>query len=372
MSSIDDLATLDAAPPTGWRPGVEWDGQVGHVTTYPMSEQATDDTWDHVLEKFGLDPDKYMVDGNVRHSVWDVPGHGLQRSYRARIVERPEHRADVEELLDLIGDPVDIHRHPLHDGWRTIVIADTHIGKGEADGGGTDAIVERWKKSVVNAIGDQDHVGIHLAFLGDLVEGYVSQNGKNISGCDLTLTEQLRVARHLVTWTVTEALAYADHVIVSATPGNHGEATRVQNVPHTDSYDLDIVSAVQEAFSMSEDADRVTWYYPQNSAHLTYKVGDTTFTCAHGHLFKGKMQGAEKWWAGMTVNGREPGAAQILLSGHFHSAQFSNFTRDKWIMFAPSLETQSTWFAESTGATSLPGMLTFVTSNGKPKMIEIV
>ena len=83
------------------------------------------------------------------------------------------------------------------------------------------------------------------------------------------------------------------------------------------------------------------------------------------------MAGAEKWWAGMAVNGREPGAAQILLAGHFHSMQISNFTEDRWIMFGPSLEQQSTWFAEKTGTTARAGVLTFDTEHGTPMNITV-
>lgn len=321
MADIKDLAALNTAPRTGWQPGIEWDGKSGHVTTYPLSdgESLTDDTWDHVLEKFGLDPSKYMIDGAVKHSAWDVPGHGVQHSYRARIVERPERSFDTNELIERIHRGVDSFDSDAGgDGeWRTLQISDTHIGKGAIDGGDSAGISERWQKSVLAALGDKTYRGIHIAFLGDLIEAYVSQGGANISGSDLTLTEQ-------------------------------------------------------QAFGLTGHAGRITWYYPdEGAAHVTHRVGDTIFTCAHGHLFKGKMAGAEKWWQGMTINGREPGAAHILLAGHFHSMQVANFTRDKWIMFGPSLENESRWFAEQTGATSLPGILSFTTAHGVPRNIGV-
>jgi predicted phosphodiesterase len=327
--------------------------------------------WDSVLEKFGLDPAKFMVTGSVRHSAWDVPGHGVQKSYRANIVERPEFSADIEDLLDhlYLGDVPQRYSAQV---WRTLQIGDTHIGKGEAAGGGTENIIQRWKRGVKNALEGED-TNVHIAFLGDLVEGYVSQSGANIAECDLTLAEQLRVTRHLVMWTIQYALTECmGKVIVSAVPGNHGEATRMQNRPHTDSHDIDIVSAVQQAFEMSGHKHRIQWFYPEpDKHHVTYKVGDTTFTAAHGHLFKGQMSGAEKWWSGMTVNGQPPGAANILMSGHFHNMQVANFTSDKWIMFSPSLETKSVWFHEKTGNTSTPGILAYDTIGGRPVNITV-
>lgn len=369
MTDINDLRKLSTAPPTGWTPGLQWDGTTGHVTAPPMpaGEAPSDDTWDHVLERFGLDPSRYMIEGNVRQSAWDVPGHGTQVSYRANIVERPERSFDVEELVDgLYVAPDDI---PTGRGntWRTIQISDAHIGKGHLDGGGSEYIVNRWKESVAKALDCGPRAGVHLAFLGDLIEGQVSQGGANIAGSDLTLTEQLRVARHLVLWTVQRAMEAAPRVIVSATAGNHGETTRVQNRPFTDSHDLDIINAVQQAVELTDLADFVEFYFPApDDAHTTYSVGDTVITCTHGHLFRGQMKGAEKWWSGMTINGHAPGAAHILLAGHFHSLQISNYTADKWILFGPSLERHSNWIQQRTGATSRSGMLAFDTENGVP------
>src|SRR5699024_1878832 len=178
---------------------------------------------------------------------------------------------------------------------------------GSFDGDGSDHIIQQWKRSVTAALDCAPRAGIHLAFLGDLIEGQVSQGGANIAGNDLTLTEQLRIARHLVLWTIQQALEAAPRVIVSATPGNHGETTRVQNRPLTDSYDIDIVNAVQQAIGMTELDGFVEFYYPrEGDGHVTYQVGDTTFTCAHGHKFGGKMNSAKRWWADMTVHGREP------------------------------------------------------------------
>lgn len=375
MSNIDDLRKLSTPPPpSGWEPKLQLDGASGHVTTPPMpaGQEPDGDAWAHVLEKFGLDASRYAIEGPVRQSVWEVPGHGPQTSYRARIVERPERSFDVEELVDsLYVEPEDI---PTGQGntWRTIQISDAHIGKGALDGGGSDHILNQWKESVTKALDCGARAGVHLAFLGDLIEGQVSQGGQNIAGSDLTLTEQLRVARHLVLWTIQRALEAAPRVIVSATAGNHGETTRVQNRPFTDSHDLDIVNAVQQAVELTDLKDSVEFYFPEEgTAHVTYSVGDTVFSCAHGHLFRGKMQGAEKWLSGMAVNGHPPGAAHILLAGHFHSMQVSNFTENRWIMFGPSLERHSTWFREKTGSTARSGVLAFDTENGTPFNMSI-
>lgn len=373
--NIDALKNLNTPTPTGWTPGVQWDGEQGFVTTQPGTDpdEPRDERWDSVLERFGLDPDRYVVDGPVRHSAWDVPGHGIQHAHKARIVERPERRFDVEDLLDAVYADPDYPDNP-RSGWRTIMLSDTHIGKSEEDGGGSDILVQRWRDSVDRALEDGPFEGINLVFGGDLIEGYVSQHGKNIGGCDLTLTEQIRVASHLVSDTVQKCLESAEEVVVAAVPGNHGESTRVSNVSMTDSHDLQIINSVQQALELARLDDRVSFYYPEpNTGDVTYAAGDLTYAVVHGHRFSGgPVNGAEKWWSGQITNDRPAAAADVLLFGHFHGMRAWSWTARRWIMCAPALETQSTWFANSTGATGNPGVLVFDDVDGKPSNISIV
>ncbi len=53
MTSIDDLKNLSTPAPTGFKPGIEWDGNSGHVT---------------VLATKGETPDKEAVNGVIDSS----------------------------------------------------------------------------------------------------------------------------------------------------------------------------------------------------------------------------------------------------------------------------------------------------------------
>src|SRR5699024_1942253 len=100
---------------------------------------------------------------------------------------------------------------------------------------------------------------------GDCVEGVVSQGGKNIGNNDLTLTEQLRVLRHLMTQTIARFADAGAEVTVASVPGNHDETYRapVNAKPH-DSFAVDSLRAVQEAFELAGRED-VTFLYPKES-----------------------------------------------------------------------------------------------------------
>ena len=371
MASIDDLKNLSTPAPTGFKPGIEWTGDTGHVTVAAKPGEEPDrDKINGVIDSSPfLTSDEVEVDWSSKPRVsihHDDNGNAIQIWYKLPLMRRRKGGKDVDDVLDLIYD--DIPKPKLRgDVWRTIQVGDTHIGKSVLDGAGSDLLVKRWKESITNALNMSAVQGIHLAFMGDLIEGENSQGGKNIANNDLTLTESLRVARHLVSWTIQEALHHAENVIVSTVPGNHAETTRLQNRPLTDSHDLDIVSAVQQAFELTEHKDRITWYYPEEgTGHLVYEVDGTIFASAHGHLFKGMLKGAENWWSGMSVSGAPAGAAHILMAAHYHSPLVSNYTRNKWICFGAALEDKSTWLNEQNGASSQPGMLTYLTDGGKP------
>ena len=371
MTSIDDLKNLSTPAPTGFKPGIEWTGDTGHVTVAAKPGEEPDrDKINGVIDSSPfLTSDEVEVDWSSKPRVsihHDDNGNAIQIWYKLPLMRRRKCGKDVDDVLDLIYD--DIPKPKLHgDAWRTIQIGDTHIGKSVLDGAGSDLLVKRWKESITNALNMSTAQGIHLAFMGDLIEGENSQGGKNIANNDLTLTESLRVARHLVSWTIQEALHHAENVIVSTVPGNHGDTTRLQNRPLTDSHDLDIVSAVQQAFELTEHKDRIKWYYPEEgTGHLVYEVDGTIFASTHGHLFKGMLKGAENWWSGMSVSGAPAGAAHILMAAHYHSPLVSNYTRNKWICFGAALEDKSTWLNEQNGTSSQPGMLTYLTDGGKP------
>lgn len=367
---LNDLKNLPTPPPVGFQPGIEWDGETGHVTVVTGGEQPEPSEVDKVLDTAPfLNSKEIEVDWSSRPRVsihHDDAGVVRQIWYKLPLKKRNDYSVDVEDILDLVYDEIPTPETPVGT-WRTIQIGDTHIAKSAVDGAGSTLLVKRWKESVLKALSIAPAKGIHLAFMGDLIEGENSQGGKNIANNDLTLTESLRVARHLVSWTIQEALLRAEKVVVSAVPGNHAETTRLQNRPLTDSHDIDVVSAVQQAFDMTPHKGRIDWYYPQEgSGHVVYEVDGTIFASTHGHLFKGQLKGAENWWAGMSVSGEPAGAAHVLMSAHYHSPLISNYTRNKWICFGAALEDKSTWLNEQNGASSQPGMLTYLTQEGKP------
>lgn len=375
MASLDDLNNITPDNPHGWTPGVHLDGDDGYITTPPTHEVNHEDVA-RILAASRLNPDDFIVDWSRSSRITthlNADGDLVQAWYKLPFYRKPDRTFDVAELIGNIHTTPDAPPTTGGGDWLTVMLSDQHIGKAAEAGGGTNVIVDRWKQSVVDAVGDGTHPGINLVLGGDTIEGYVSQGGRNINQTDLVLAEQLRVAQELVSWTIQHCLNHTYNVHVAAVPGNHAETTRVQGVPMGDNFDLMIVKNVEQAMGLAGLTNRVTFHYPtMTDGSVTYTLPDTTtFTVVHGHKFKGQMKGAENWWAGHITNNRHPVSAHILLAGHFHNFQAANWTKDRWILFAPSLETESTWFANSTGSTSKPGALVFTTRNNQPTNITI-
>ena len=373
---IDKLKSLPTPSPIGWEPGVVFDGGQGFVKTPLLEDEPSPEYIREIIKASRLDPDDIVVDWSAKARITShigADGNLVQCWYKLPIMQKPDRSFNVDELVASIGSTLNPPPGE-RSGWRTIMLSDQHIGKGKEAGGGSDLIARRWEQSVAQALDGAPFKGINLVFGGDTIEGYVSQNGKNIGECDLTLTEQIRVASKLVVSTIQQCMKAADEVIVSAVPGNHSESTRVSSVSMTDSHDLQIVSSAQQAVELAGLSSRCSFYYPDPATgDVTYRAGDTIYTVVHGHKFSGgPVNGAEKWWAGQITNDRPAAAGEILLYGHFHGFRAWNYTAKRWILSAPSLETQSTWFANATGATSLPGVLVFDAADGVPKNITVV
>lgn len=353
-------------PPKDWEPGIQFDGNQGEMRL--SGKQApTADKWEDLLKLHGYDPEHFYIwNDQVGQTTHVRDGEIVQVWYKVKFARKNSSLADDPTLSEYIRKPRKKVKAESND-WLHIILTDQHIGKSKDAGGGSDIIAKRWLASVERAIRGRKWKGINLAFGGDMIEGYVSQSGANILNTDLTLPDQLMTATRLVVETINLALESAEQVIVAVVPGNHGETTRVQKVNMRDNFDIYIAQAAQEQFERWFPEANLTFNYPSYEyGEVVYDAGGTNICLVHGHLFKGQMTGAEKWWNGQIVNSRPACKAQVMIAGHFHNFQMSNFTHDRWIVFGPSLETESVWFANQTGSTSRPGVYAFEMVDGCP------
>lgn len=384
MSLADDLAAvptkgnLDTVKhPPGWEPGLVMSGESGQITTHPTTERSP--RWASLLAVWDLDPDEYeVVEGSAQFRAWDAAiGNGQTRRmfyYKANVRRKPAHRADVGELLKILRRR---KPRPVEKGDGATfchAVGDTQLGK--VDGDGTAGTIERFRNSLDLHL---DHLAqvrkpanvtrVLLPWLGDCLEGNQAQGGALRARLDLTLTEQLRVYRRLMT---EQVLAYAGlglEVIVVPIPGNHDEVERVGGTMSTrydDSWAVEGAAAVHDALALSGKFDHVQFVFPKrDELTVTVDVSGTVVGMAHGHQFGSGVGGWDRWWAGQAA-GRTPiGHAHLLLAGHRHHWHSQDTGRDRTFVQVPALDGGSTWFRHRTGADARPGSVSLVTEAGR-------
>lgn len=383
MSLADDLAAVPTAGqvdkvkhPPGWEPGLVMSGEVGTLTTAPVPDRNP--RWSALLAVWDLDPEVYEVVEPVQYRAWDAAiGNGKTRRmyyYKASVRRRPQHRADVDELLRILRRRK--ARQPVPaDGGATFVhaLGDTQLGK--PDGDGTAGTIGRFRNSLdlhlehLAAVRKRANVTrVLLAWLGDCLEGNQSQGGALRARADLTVTEQLRVYRRLMTEQVLAYAATGLEVLVVPIPGNHDEVERIGGTMSTrydDSWAVEGAAAVSDAFTLADRHPHVSFVFPRrDELTVTVETSGTVVGMAHGHQFRG-AQGWRTWWAGQ-ASGRTPiGHAHLLLAGHLHHWHSEDTGRDRTFLQVPALDGGSTWFRHRTGDDARAGSVSLVTEAGR-------
>lgn len=384
MSLARSLTNMPHAVEPPWTPKAEYDGQTGEVATQAYTDEVDLDNAeaiDQIIRDAGLDPTKVMCVEHPRVSTWDVPNHGRQWAYKLKLAPRPKSRADVAKILESI-EPAHAVPRKVGGYWATIQIGDVHIGKAAEAGGGTESILQRYREMLNNAVAELALLdplgieGVHVAFVGDMIEGVVSQGGRNIALMDLTLTEQITAATRLTVQTIRTFADLGYQVKVSAIGGNHGDTQRVQGQAMGDNHDVGIAVAAHDLLSeLPPYNDQVELVVPpREQSYMTFQVGDSTFVSVHGHQFSSGTahKKAETWWAGQALSGTPAANGQILMAGHFHTFAHLNIAAGKTGIYSPSMENISTWFHEKTGATSDRGACFYLTQAGQVSRLTII
>lgn len=388
MSLDDDLDSLInpgptstyqppvSKPPAGWQPGVAWDGDSGTLTTSPMDAPPRD--WAELLAVWDMDPAEYEVIEPVQYRAWDAGvGEGnVQRLYyyRANIRRRrPQHGSSVEELLAAIGK-----RKPkappaaTGDGMSYAVLAgDLQLGK--PDGDGTEGTIERFLSKTDLAVArlkELRRIGrrvdtITLAWLGDCIEGLVSQGGTlaQAGRLDLSLTDQVRVYRRLMLHQIQVFAPLAERIVVPVVPGNHDEAERQGKAVrrYDDSWAVEGAVAVADALKLAPGYDHVSFVFPgRDELTITLDVSGTPVGFVHGHQFG---RDPIKWWANQ-AHGMQPiGSATLLLAAHLHHLRVEQGGVKSFIQI-PALDGGSTWWRHRTGQDAPAGMVALLIGAG--------
>lgn len=370
-----------AGPPRGWEPAVESSATEVSATldARPVRSEQADDA--ELLERVGLDPAVWQV-STVRRSSWQSFSGAWLEAYKVTAVRRSPGTVDVEELAELrrqieLMPPNEPYTEPGGAAARTFVVAlaDWQIGKGER-GGSADTIA-RISAAMAAAeirLGELAHIGrkperIALVGLGDLVEGCTGFYDMQEFQTDLTRREQVNVVRRLLLQTIRRFAEFGLPLVVATVAGNHGENRRKGKAFTTfgDNDDVAVFEQVADVVAEAPDAfGHPTFAIPGDDLTLAMDLSGVRVGIVHGHQFGAGANASARaltWWQKQALGDQPIGAAQILLSGHFHHFAYGAHGLRSHFQ-APSLDGGSAWFRQVAGVDSAPGLLTLLVGAG--------
>ncbi|QAY15701.1 MRE11 double-strand break endo/exonuclease [Streptomyces phage Bowden] len=367
---------------------IEIKGDEADVTVRGETFEDNESAATAVLQGQGLDPAEWTVTG-LRSSEWTMANGDTGVSTRftfarcasVAVRERPP----IDELIAALDStPVNvIEVLPDTDGEEhTFIVALGDMQFGKIDGDGVEGTLQRTIDCLNRAAEllveyrmrfNIRHV--HIAWLGDHVEGFVSQGGANTWRTQLTLNEQIRLTRRVMLHALLLFAPVCSRLTMAAVPGNHGEAVRISGkgvTRYDDSHDTESLIAVKDAAELNPDRfGHVEFYVPDTDELIVVvECSGTVVGHAHGHQWRpGKHF---EWWKGQAFNQASPmHLVDLLLAGHLHHEFIDT---DGWRTFLqpPAMESESTWWRHSKGTTGAPGLVVAVTKDGRVPVKEVV
>lgn len=333
-------------------------------------DEVDEDAATAFLVRKGLRPDEWEATG-YKGSEW---GDGLESNrFTFKRVVNPAVAQGVP-LDDIIAEVMaakPVAERITGPFGKILALGDMQWGK--IDGDGVEGTLERAYTGIDQAktlflhSGEATQTGhLHIAWLGDHVEGFVSQGGANVWRTQLTMSEQIRLTRRLMMYAMTTFAPLVDRLTMAAVPGNHGEPQRFSGkgiTRYDDSHDTESLIAVADAAALNKAAfGHVEFYVPRtDEMTVVLDVAGTRVGHVHGHQWRPGQH--EKWWQGQSFGENHLGDVDLLLAGHLHHAHIEELGRRTFVQ-VPSLESESTWWKNLTGTPGNPGMLLLTTKDG--------
>ncbi|MEI3845336.1 MULTISPECIES: hypothetical protein [unclassified Microbacterium] len=374
MNLAADIADLTApTPPAKYRQRAEFDTDTGRGegATGPVRTKISDER--QLLELAGFDPDVFRIVGKI--SQWTKTHHDKDDTYS--FFFQTEKITPDDDRVDLPALYAEARRKPRARIQTTTtsrtcvpVLADIQMGK-VASRGGTPELIDRLaekREKLTAELKRRRPEEVFLPDINDLFENFES-GGNPMFTNDLSLAQQMDLAGTELYKFVELACRFGP-VKVAVVPSNHTAWRRGAQNLGAPGDDLGIFVHKQvEKVAKAARLD-VVWEYPEHfNESMVVDVRGTKVGMVHGNQFRDGQ--APTWWAKQTHGAQPVGAADILLSGHYHHLSIlptgrNPYTgRSKWHLTAPTLDNGSDWYRNTAGDDSDPGMLLFdVTDDG--------
>lgn len=371
--------------PKGWEPRAEIDSvQGGYIVSTTWEDGQVEPTEADLLRERGHDPQHWTVT-SVRYSDWQQSkrtedgDRDVITLHAKRVNIAPCVRGTGVQDQDLLA-LFDQHRRepdPASAGKGAPGVFG-HIGGdyqlGKTDGDGVDGTVQRFMDALdfgrerLSWLRTRYNISeAVLPHLGDCIEGYVSQGGRNSNRTAYATSEQVDLLIHLMVEQVAHYAPLVDRLIVPIVPGNHDEEARNPDGLEHHSWATFAAKQLRRTLRFAGSAyDHVRIVTPPaGELTLTLDLGGTPTVMLHGHQHgPGK---AHQWWSGQHHGMQLPGEAKLLLEAHHHHLTVEQ-PGVRTAVGIPALEGESRWWRHRKGDQSPPGMVTMLVGEqlGRP------
>lgn len=375
----DGPAVPTPTAPPSWKPGeAQWDESKnkGFVSTPASPDAEQPGNWDDILRMWNFDPDLYEIVGPINRRQWGVnKGEGELVNlhyFRANIQRKGANElGDLTQLMKVAAKSAKKTVKTARTGSKpkTTVVAFADAQTGKVDRlGGTAALLERvavTSEKLERYFKEVKSDSAAFFDLGDIVESFENTPQQAFTN-DLSLMDQIDLASTI------------EHSLIKLTYDNHN-STKVAGVGSNhcqwrsgkgilgkpkDDWGLFIQRQIKKSFDFAGYSD-LEFHEPQEwEESIALDLNGTWVGAAHGHQVN-NPNNIPTWWAQQAHGAGSVAHAEILLTGHFHhylarqTGTSLHSGRPKMHFQAPTLDNGSSWFTNSKGERSQPGLLVF-------------
>ncbi len=358
--------------PKGWQPRSEVDDDGGFIISEPYGE-GEDLDQSALFELHELDEAAWTVI-RIKSSSWQQRQRDEEPVWlkASQMWFEPASKVqaakiDVEKMVARVRKwrPRTPKQTTDRSFWSPV--GDTQIGK--IEGGGTDASGDRFLSEMDRIVHNQKQAKaavVWLPWLGDCIEGVVSQRGRVQGRLDMPITDQVAVVREMMLLQIKTFAPTTDRIEIVSIPGNHDEPSRDLFTEGTDSWAVDALRAVRMAIRENPElVDKVGFHFPtRDTLTVTVDVQGKRISMAHGHQFPSKQQYWQTWWDEQIRARTFPGEADILLAAHRHHLVISDFGGGRMFIQIPAMDGGSQHFDDRHGGGVPSRMVSFILDSG--------
>jgi hypothetical protein len=360
---LENLQTAAKPEPQPFgRPAIEFNGDEGFATTPGLPEGK--DFKDFLIDA-GYNPDEITVVGNPRTSRWQRYDGEWLTSYRFTFtlnqsaIDLPTLYAQAKKTKP--KPPVPQSKN------KAIVVcwSDTQTGKVDHRGG-TPELIQRIqeKLTALDAYCKREKPSvIYFLNVGDSIENFES-GGNPMRTNDLSLMQQIDLEATFE-FDALRTLAKHAPIIAASVGSNHCQWRAGQKRLGTTLDDWGIFIQRQLAKQAQLIGLDVKFYEPSmtdESLALEVGFGDHIIGLVHGHQASNPDR-MVTWWRGQSHGDQAVADATVLVYGHYHHLRVTETGRrngrSRYLIQCPTLDNGSSWYRQTSGDDSDPGLLVF-------------